>query len=36
VDRVIAALIEIFGKVDAEEILQGERAAAVGREQERV
>jgi len=33
---VIAALIEIFGKIDAEEFLQGGRAAALGREKERV
>ena len=33
---VIAALIEIFGKVDAEEILQGGRAAALGREKSTV
>jgi hypothetical protein len=33
---VIAALIEIFGKVDAEEFLQGGRAAALGREKEKV
>jgi hypothetical protein len=33
---VIAALIEIFGKVDAEEFLQGGRTAALGREKEKV
>jgi len=33
---VIAALIEIFGKVDAEEFLRGGRTAALGREEERV
>jgi hypothetical protein len=33
---VIAALIEIFGKVDAEEFLHGGRTAALGRETERV
>jgi hypothetical protein len=33
---VIAALIEIFGKVDAEEFLRGERTVALGREREKV
>ena len=33
---VIAALIEIFGKVDAEELLQVGRTAALGREKESV
>jgi hypothetical protein len=33
---VIAALIEIFGKVDAGEFLRGGRVAAPGREKERV
>ena len=33
---VIAALIEIFGKVDAEFFLQGGRVAAPGRELERI
>jgi hypothetical protein len=33
---VIAALIEIFGKVDAEEFLRGGRTAALGREEEKV
>jgi hypothetical protein len=33
---VIAALIEIFGKVDAEFFVQGGRVAAPGREQERI
>ena len=33
---LIGALIEIFGKVDAEEFLQGERVAVLGQEKETV
>jgi hypothetical protein len=35
-DRGVAALIEIFGKLDVETFLRGGREATFGREKERV